>query len=289
MISKIPYTCQTFVISKTTLHLSNIRDLKNNPTPVKHSWSQKNTPHLSNIRDLKKKNTPLKHPRSTVKKKNTPHLTNIRNLNLFSREKFTRKNGKKIRESFVKRLVHLSKGWSICQKVRSICQRCARNPLSYTTHVRKHKSFCACYRLINFAFVFSGQATTCSFSHSAVCHSFLRKFDKTVATTNTFRWPLTWKRLGSAGRNVVRKLRVASLEKKWNLWWIFVQLCQVCSCLPLQLLSGLKPKPKPSRKPGQCMNSNAVGDLRSHDSVCNSVAQLPLTLHEAHQQQDNPA
>ena len=30
---------------------------------------------------------------------------------------------KKIRESFVKRLVHLSKGWSICQKVRSICQK----------------------------------------------------------------------------------------------------------------------------------------------------------------------
>ena len=34
---------------------------------------------------------------------------------------------------FVKRVVHLSKGWSICQKVRSICQRCARTPNCYTT------------------------------------------------------------------------------------------------------------------------------------------------------------
>ena len=55
--------------------------------------SKKNIPHLSNIRD----------PRE----KNTPHLTNIRDLKLFSREKFTRKNVKKIR------VVHLSK---VCQK-----------------------------------------------------------------------------------------------------------------------------------------------------------------------------
>ena len=76
---KIPYTCQTFVISKNTLHLSNIRDLK------------KNTIHLSNIRDLKKipytcqtfviskkYSTPVKH--SWSQKKNTPHLTNIHDL-----------------------------------------------------------------------------------------------------------------------------------------------------------------------------------------------------------------
>ena len=36
---------------------------------------------------------------------------------------------------FVKRLVHLSKGWSICQKVRSICQRWPRTLNSYTTVV----------------------------------------------------------------------------------------------------------------------------------------------------------
>ena len=62
--NKIPHTCQTSANSKKkTLHLSNIRD-----------------------------------PRE----KTTLHLTNIRDLKLFSREKFTRKNGKKIRESFVK-------------------------------------------------------------------------------------------------------------------------------------------------------------------------------------------
>ena len=120
--SRISTTHATSLKKKNTPHLSNIHDLKIYPTPNKHRRSQKNTPHLSNIRDLKNNPTPNKHPRSTVKK-NTPHLTNIRDLNLFSREKFTRKNGKKIRESFVKRLVHLSKGWSICQKVRSICQK----------------------------------------------------------------------------------------------------------------------------------------------------------------------
>ena len=83
---------------KNTPHLTNIHDLKIYPTPVKHSWSQKqpytcqtfviskkkNTPHLTNIRDLKKilhtcqtfviskKPTPNKHPRSTVKKKKYP-------------------------------------------------------------------------------------------------------------------------------------------------------------------------------------------------------------------------
>ena len=115
------------------------------------------------ISKKKKYPTPNKHPRSTVKKKyptpnkhpwsqkkkkkNTPHLTNIRNLNLFSREKFTRKNGKKIRESFVKRLVHLSKGWSICQKggpfvkrCGPFVKRCSRNPLSYTTTDRSSAS-----------------------------------------------------------------------------------------------------------------------------------------------------
>ena len=126
------------MISKTTLHLSNIRDLKKNTPHLSNIRDlKKNTPHLSNIRDLKKishtsqtsaihgkkKNTPhLSNIRDL--KKNTPHLTNTRNLNLFSREQFTRKNGKKIRESFVKRLVHLSKGWSICQKGGPFVKRC---------------------------------------------------------------------------------------------------------------------------------------------------------------------
>ena len=125
MISKKYPTPVKHPRSQKNPHLTNIRDLK-----------KKNTPHLTNIRDLKKKKypTPNKHPRSQKKKKkkNTPHLTNIRNLNLFSREKFTRKNGKKTRESFVKRLVHLSKGWSICQKVRFISQKvCQKHPFLY--------------------------------------------------------------------------------------------------------------------------------------------------------------
>ena len=56
--SRISTIHATSLEKKKTPHLSNIRDLKNNPTPVKHSWSQKkNTPHLSNIRDLKKTHT----------------------------------------------------------------------------------------------------------------------------------------------------------------------------------------------------------------------------------------
>ena len=52
------------------------------------------------------------------------------------------KTGKKIRESFVKRLVHLSKGWSICQKggpfvkrCGPFVKRCARTLNCYTTIV----------------------------------------------------------------------------------------------------------------------------------------------------------
>ena len=78
-----------------------MRDLKNYPTPNKHPWSTG-----------KKYPTPNKHPRT--QKKIPPHLTNIRDLKLFSREKFTRKNGKKY-------VSHLSKG-------------CARTPIYYTTY-----------------------------------------------------------------------------------------------------------------------------------------------------------
>ena len=105
MISKnTPHLSNIRDLKKNTPHLSNIRDLKKKkPYTCQTSAISKITPHLTNIRDLKKYPTPNKHPRSTVKK-NTPHLTNIRDLKLFSREKFTRKNGK-IREKFTRKNV----------------------------------------------------------------------------------------------------------------------------------------------------------------------------------------
>ena len=76
---------------KKTLHQTNIRDLK-----------KKKPLHLTNIRNLKKKySTPVKHPRS----QKSPTPNKHPRSKIISREKFTRKNGKKIRES-----LYFSKG-----------------------------------------------------------------------------------------------------------------------------------------------------------------------------------